>query len=798
MASAAMAQAEDRATTLHQEALSFARAGEHPRALAQLADLRARFPERAQYHYDYIAILGWAERDAEVLQQTEHLSLEQLPPYMLETIGKSARNLKQYDLAIQAYQTAVARAPQRQQSRLGLALALSENSQGAQALALLASHRDAEGSDYFSLLEATAYAHISLKDYFAALACYEEILQHKPNHDGALRGRILMTHRLGAPHLAASMMKRHLGLLNSDEQAAIMSDVSAISIRWSRLPAHSDDDQRAQVAMLEQTVEALKQRMLVLSAAGKGQSRQYQRVAFDLMIALQVLQRMSEVTSLYQALVKQSAKFPKHALIAAADAYLQLKQPAKARDLYLEALSMGKPSLAVQLSLFYAYIENEEHERALELIDQLNKEQPRWKRLAGSSSVKENPNKVPVEITAAYARAYIDQLGQAQARLEPLHRQAPENLDIRSSLAYLYLWRGWPRRALEEFEIAGVQDSHHLDAALGRIHARYALYEFPTVEENIAALNWHYPESARLKGVNRMWALHNMRELRVDISRGISSGAQEGSRDLTLNSYLYGRPLRHRYRPYLHHLHSQARFPEGVSYYRRIGAGIEYRRRDLEVRSELARNLGGAADIGLNSSLQWSMDDHWSLYGNLDSYSNDVPLRGRAQGVDGWGVGAGVSYRFHELRRIDLSLKWLEFSDQNRRQSLGLSVDQRLITKVDYKLNGTASLYTSQNTRLDAPYFNPLSDLTLQLGVVNEWLLKRHYDYAYRHRLGLMVGQYQQKSYGGKLIWTVRYEHQWNFNDRTELRYAISRGQRAYDGVTEFITQFDLALVWRF
>jgi len=789
---------EDSATKMHREALDFARGGETERALEQLAHLRARFPDRPQYLYDYIAILGWAERDAAVLQHADRLALDQLPPYILETIGKSARNLRRYDFAVTTYQAAVQRAPRRLQSRLGLALALSENKKGDEALAVLGDHDVVDGSEQLELLEVEAYANISLKRYFTALARYEKILQLKAGHRNAQRGRILMTHRLGAPHLAASMVRQYPGLLTADEVTAINSDVAAITIRWSRLPSHSNDAERAQKHQTTQTIIYLQKRLAELRAAGQGQSIQYQRVAFDLMIAFQAMQRMPEVVDLYLELVEQSAIFPEHALIAAADAYFMLEEPQIARDLYLEILSSEKKPLAVQLSLFYAYIECEQYDNAIELIDHLNHEQPDWKRLAGSASPEQNPDKIPVEITAAFARAYIERLTEAQNRLEAMHQQAPANLDIRSNLAYIYSWRGWPRRALGEFEIAGFQDESHLDAAIGRVHARYALYEFPTVEQNIATLNSRHPDHSRLKKVNRLWELHNMRELRIEFSRGISSGAQEGSRDLTLNSYLYGRPLHYRYRPYLHHLHAQARFPEGTSYYRRIGAGIEYRGRDLEVRSELTRNLGGAADIGLNSEGVWMIDDYWSLSANIDSYSNEVPLQGRNRGIDGWGSGIGISYRFHELRRIDASLKWLEFGDSNRRQSAGVSIDQRLITKVDYKLNGIASLNMSQNTRVNAPYFNPISDLTLQLGVVNEWLLIRHYDYAYRHRLGIMVGQYQQKNYQTRPIWTVRYEHQWNFNDRTELRYAVSRGQRAYDGETEFSTQFDLILIWRF
>ncbi|VAW85236.1 hypothetical protein MNBD_GAMMA17-1306 [hydrothermal vent metagenome] len=789
---------EDKAIKMHQEALAFARNGETALALEQLAYLHASFPEHTQYHYDYIAVLGWAENDEDVLAHAEQLTLDELPPYILETIGKSARNIKRYGFAIQAYQTALQHTPSRLQSRLGLALALSEHNKSDEALAVLANHVVDRPSDRLALLEGEAYAYVSSKQYFAALTSYEKILQLDPSHQNGQRGRILMAHRLGAPHLASSMMKMQPGLLTENEMAAINSDVAAISIRWGYLPAHSSDAAIAQRQQTNAAITDLEKRLVELNTAGKGESIQFHRVAFDLMIALQVVQRSPEVVAYYQLLKAQSARFPKHALIAAADAYFMLEEPQIARDLYQQVLSSGKKDLPVQLSLFYAYIECEEYDSAVELIDHINQQQPRWKRLAGSPTAIQNPDKVSIEITAAFARAYIDQLAEAQTRLELIHKRAPANLDIRSSLAYIYLWRGWPRRALEEFKITGLHDESHLDAAIGRVHARYALYEFPVVEQNIAALNLRHPMHARLKQVNRLWELHNMRELRVELSRGISSGSQLGSQNLTLNSHLYGAPMHYHLRPYLHHLHTQARFPTGTSYYRRVGAGIEYRGHGIELRSELSRNLGGSAEIGLNSSGMWMLDDHWSFTANIDSNSNDVPLRGRDQGVDGWGSGIGVSYRFHELRRIDASLQWLEFSDSNRRQSASVSLDQRLINKVDYKLNGIASLNVSQNTRINAPYFNPLSDLTLQLGVVNEWLLVRHYDYAYRHRLGIMVGQYQQKDYRNHPIWTIRYEHQWNFNDRTELRYAISRGQRAYDGETELNIQFDLTLIWRF
>jgi|GEM_PF-5757694 len=88
---------------LHRQALTLARAGKFTPALAILEKLRARYPRRSEYLYDYIAVSGWAEHDDTVLHYLPQLNLLETPAYVLETLGKAARNKKRYLLAIDLY-----------------------------------------------------------------------------------------------------------------------------------------------------------------------------------------------------------------------------------------------------------------------------------------------------------------------------------------------------------------------------------------------------------------------------------------------------------------------------------------------------------------------------------------------------------------------------------------------------------------------------------------------------------------------------------------------------------------------
>lgn len=779
---------------IYQRALDQARQGEFADALRQFEGLIKSHPDNRRYYFDYIAVLGWAEYDQKVVDQLPQLEVSGTPVYVLETVAKSARNLRKYQISIDFYRASLRKDKQRVQSRRGLAMALVDNGQADEALQVL----DAAPGDQASMmevLEARAYVLYMKQDYFSALAMYEKILTGAPKNRDAQRGQILATARLGAPHEALRMGHKSPKLLSNAELDAIEEDAIATEIRWGRLRQGSSTQR---YLLTDKAINHLHEKLQGLNVDEQAKSSLARRYQFDLIVALADRQRMSEVIEVYEQLVVDGVVMPAFVLASAADAYLYLEQPEHARDLYRQVLVQQPDNFDSSIGLFYAYLEIEDHEQAHTIIDELANRTPIWIKYDEVAQPQPNPQKIQADTTAAMARAFSDQLEYSYQSLRRLNMQAPYNADIRSDLAYVSFLRGWPRHALSDFELALAADPGHLGARSGHANALLNLYEFQQAETEIQILDDEYPGSKGVVDLQRLWEVHNMHELRIDVARGLNSGFQEGSDDLTLNTYLYARPQHNHYRPYLLGHLARAKFPQGNVNYRRYGVGLEYRRRDIELIGELTTGAGDQNEAGLGARLNWIPDDYWRFDFAVDSYSNDIPLRARLDDIDGWSTSLNTAYRYSESRRIDLRLQRIDFSDDNLRTGATFTYMERLVTGPRYKLDGTLELSMSQNTRDDAPYFNPEADAFQGVMLTNEWLTLRRYARALRQRLGLGLGNYHQNGFGSHGTWSARYEHDWGINDQLNLMYGISRSRNIYDGDSELRSQVDLSLTWRF
>ena len=121
-------------------------------------------------------------------------------------------------------------------------------------------------------------------------------------------------------------------------------------------------------------------------------------------------------------------------------------------------------------------------------------------------------------------------------------------------------------------------------------------------------------------------------------------------------------------------------------------------------------------------------------------------------------------------------------SDSNDRRSLAATGEYQFIQGPFYKASAALDVSGSTNTLINAAYFNPARDHTLQVTLKNEWLGYRRYTRSFYQRLYLSAGGYTQQDIATQTIGSVRYEHEWNFSDALNTRYALAYVQRAYDG----------------
>ena len=718
------------------------------------------------------------------------------PVSVLGRAGRAASNLKRFSLAVELYQAAIKRAPERIDLLAGLAYSLIDDRKPDDAVALLEARQRALWQE-IALLEAYAEALQARRDPVPALLVYERILVLEPANRAAIRNRILTVGRIGAPNRAIELAQQSPGALSEDERLGLQSDQAALTTRWGAAADQSAADRFSNTDIALADNERLLQE---LQAAGKAGSAAARRLQFDRIEALRNRARMREAIALHQSLVADAVEVPAYAQIAAADAYLYLQQPRQARDLYLQALRGNSDNFSAQVQLFYAYSDGEQHREALDQIDRLAAATPQRIDAYSPLTVADNPDYASVTATAAAARGYQDYLEEAQQRLEDLHRLAPYNMEVRDKLALIYGARGWPRRAEQEHLWILAAEPAYRDSRLGYANTLRELQDWAPAGREAAALQAAYPEDRQVQRTSRLWRIHNMRELQIDAGKGESSGGAGplGTDEHAIETRLYSQPIRQDWRAFLHHYEASATFSDGKGYRRRLGAGAEYRARDLRVAAELSDSYDSASDLGVSVNAEWALDDNWSFDGAVDSSSNDIPLQARIADVHGNSVRAGVTWRAHESRSFGASFQALDFSDGNRRHILTGSAFQRLITGPVWKLDGTAAVYASNNSASNVNYFNPGEDLGVDLSLIGEQRLWRHYDRGLVHRLLLILGTYRQQDFGSGETGGIRYEHEWGLDNRLGLRYGAQRTFHPYDGVREYASYYNLSLNWKF
>jgi biofilm PGA synthesis protein PgaA len=758
--------------------------------LQRLKEQADRSPGNQAFLYDYLQALEEAGRDTEILSLRTRLDAGAAPASVLARMGRAAANQKQYPMAIELFQQARNKAPGSVDVLSGLAYALVDNGQPAEAQKLLEAQTKIL-NQHRALLDPYAEALRAQHEDAQALRAYQRILELDPADREARRNEILTVARLGAPHRAVELAEKSPGLLSDEELASIKSDRAVATARWGLA------GDRNAPGRFAATDAALAENEQLLAKATEPERR---RLRFDRVTLLRDRVRMQEAADYYEKVAADYPDVPAYVKTAAADAYLYLEKPERARDLYKAAIAGGDTGPAAETGLFYAYNDAEQHKLALEQIDRAVAKTPTKVRAYSPRTEADNPDYASLSSTSAAARGYQENYDVAQSRLEAMRDLAPWNLEAREKLAALYSARGWPRLSEQEYQwILGAQPRDRT-ARVGNADMLRELRDWRPAERETLALVQEYPEDKQVQRVGRLWDIHQMRELRVEAGTGTSSGSAGplGGHEHQIESWLYSAPYKYDWRGFLHQYDASATFDGGKGVRRRIGAGAEYRVRDWRASAEVSAGYNDSSDVGLTLAGDWWLNDYWNFEAEGETTTNDIPLRGRVDGVRGKSLKLGATYRVSESRRFGIGVQGIDFSDGNERETLSASAFQRFVSGPVFKLDGLLNLSTSHNSLDNAAYFNPKSDFGADVTVIGEQRLWRRYDRSFVHRLYLSAGIYQQENFGTGPTRGIRYEHEWSFDDRLSLLYGAQRTLHPYDGQGEYANYYNLVLDWKF
>jgi biofilm PGA synthesis protein PgaA len=770
----------DEESARHAQAIAWARAGQYDAALAVLDELRAAHPTNPLLLNDSILVLGWAERDQQVLDLAMAVDANEASLEITRMIAKAARNRRVFGMAAMWYERALARAPADIDSRLGLALALADAGDAAAAQTALDA-LDANAQRTLPALLAAAYVDERSGDLIGALARYDDVLKLDPAHRGALRGKALVLRSLLLPRQALELGAAHPGILTEAEVARLKVDEIAVELR---LAAKTPYPASMRGELTAQTVTALEEYLAEAEDPGARNA-----LGLDRVVALADANRYAEAVAGFEALPATESALPPFVALAVGEAYRGVERPEDALRVLEPVAETNPRDVELAFALIHTYLDLEEYTAAYALTERLTSEAPLLNTEQGSAVVKGNPQRLRAELVAGVADAYGDQLVAAQERFEALLADAPNNLDLRHELANVYRWRQWLDRSLFEYAQVLTVDADLLSARIGYGYAQIDAHQFPEVDAAVAELTADYGDEPAVQRLAEEWDLHNRSELTIAASSGESSGSTFGTDYHRVDTYWHTRPYAYRWRGLVHLHDAYAEFPEGESERQRIGLGAEYRAERWTATGEVSGARRDSGELGARGAIDWRLSDAWTLAGVVDLDSNDVPLRGARVGVEADAAGITAVYTRHESLAGAVGLRSHDLSDGNAARYVFANGRHRIVNRPRWKVDVTGELAASRAERDDVVYFSPTRDTTLWAGLRHEGRLFRRYDRSLVQTASIAFGHYDQAGYSPGGMWRAEYGLTWQPGKRVAFGAGVERARMRYDGVPEYATE---------
>ncbi|MDC9588243.1 poly-beta-1,6 N-acetyl-D-glucosamine export porin PgaA [Xenorhabdus sp. XENO-10] len=770
---------------------------------------------------DWLQVASWAGHDDEVISLWQRYRSVALPARGISAVARAYRNQRQWTQAIQIWRTALALDQQNSDTKAGLIMTLADAKQDQEARRLakdllahqpsaanyrLMAYVDQAAGRTWGAMQILSTAHERFPDNKEVAQDYLFSLKNNRVsspawHLGQQHSTQLTTERLTSEQLTSEQLRK------------LETDAAAELVRLSMIPNRSEKE-RFDIAdkALARYENMLNQWHNLADA-----QQDSQRARIDRLGALLARHQMQEVINEYLILQKQAEQkkglhVPEYAQKWAAAAYLNLRQPEKARDI-LRSLNrpnenivpfgeISRPNIPPEddIVLFYANVESEHLDAAQQLATNIKQRNPHMLNVFGSPIRIPNDGWLQGQQFLAESAQLHEDLPEAEKRFAHLARTAPGNQKLRIDLAAIWLDRGWSRRAESELKQIEGLDHRNLSLEIQQGYTALALQEWHQMDLLADDVITRAPENMLAKRFNRLRNVHHMSELRIKASQGINSdNPKSGKHSSDIDAVLYSPPLDDNWRLFAGGAYNRSQFSEERGLNRDLRGGVEWRSRDFWLEGEVsARNYQHGSKIGLRIAGWHDFNDQWRLGGSAEHLARNTPLRALSNNIHANGGQIYTLWRYSERSQWSARFAPSFFSDGNHRFEYGIDSLQRLYTAPYLKLDTKLELSTTHNTHQNTPYFNPKSDFTFLSELEADHIMYRHYQTVWSQQIAAGIGQYWQQEYSRGLITMVGYGQRIKWNDVIDAGVRITLDKRPYDGKRESNLQATFDLIYRF
>jgi len=532
------------------------------------------------------------------------------------------------------------------------------------------------------------------------------------------------------------------------------------------------------------------------------------RTRYDSFIADRQAEQNKRVVADYEALKKDGVNPPYWVVQAAADAYLYLRKPKTALELYketqakMEEAGLGKypDNFELRMAFFFTYIEMEDFESAGKVLDELDAEVKPFRLQNGV--YRKNWDKMEIAVERAWLLVFQDRLSEAEAYLDKLVPEAATNIDLLAAQAYLHYYRSWPRRSLEDFRIASGLDSNNRSVQVGLAYALDANDEWDESRAIAKKLMEEHPEDSSVQKLARAFEIQDMRTERIDFSYSQEQGQTDG---FTLSQRFEQPVYQHSsvyYETVWKHVMKGGIDDDSLPNTKEIfrnGGGVNWQvYRDLTLRGGASIDYQ-AEHPGGEGGFTYDLDDNWSLSGDYNSYSLDAPGwilldNGYAQEYS-----TKLKYRASESFNAEGSFGQMFISDHNVRTNFSAREDMALTTRAFWKTRLAFEHSLSMNSKTDSVgYYSPKYNAFNYVVPYVEHLWYRHYDFSVLDRFFVGPGIQKENGCAPNFAGYLRYEQEWNLTDTISLSAGVTYSYRKYTGDGSVGLSANTSLVFHF
>ncbi|HQP10102.1 MAG TPA: tetratricopeptide repeat protein, partial [Candidatus Omnitrophota bacterium] len=451
---------------VYDEAIAFARQDQFNEALGLLDRLEVFENKSQQIAMDRIVIYIWQENFEQAVSDYQQMNIDQDPaPYFLKEVARAYKRCdKEIALPEKHWQYIApyveAIEEQEYANRVQLAFIRSNMEEGdtEKALSLIDEVLKADPQQQEAMfLKAEIYD--ATGEYWKAVKVYDQILKIFPDNRAAFNLKLRSLMDLGATSIVLREAEQHPDIVDAVVVERARTNVPMHEIRW--------EESKLALQKIDQFQEEY-ERASSENPEDEKVSENYQRVQWDRFLALRQEEKMREIVDAYEALVREGTEVPPWVERSAADAYLYLEKPEEALEIF-NRLAQTDPSFDVQMSVYYTLVDLGRFKEAQEKLDRIDQVTP--EKIIERGILQDNWQKADIAFNKAWLLMYQDRLREAEKYIKDVKKVSPFNTDLRTAEAHNHLYRGWKRRALEDFKAVRTIDDTLISARIGYARA---------------------------------------------------------------------------------------------------------------------------------------------------------------------------------------------------------------------------------------------------------------------------------------------------------------------------------------